>query len=337
MVKDNGFSATGAIYYVINNLTDNEKKITKKEFKFIPINISGQSIGYFFINKDEINPIVERLNVFRLSNQQASSFNNFNLQQIALKHYNEISTEFGEVNNLEKDGTRKYDSDFPSLNENKTISCPKDLHSILIKIISQGTHLDMGCGLGKDVLRYSQEGYVSMGMDINEIQTEGAKKLLNQNGILEEKILKYDILTEVSKFKNNFDIITCHHVYQHFTLDQALTCTENALSMLKEDGVMMLTIKLNVKDWKKYFEKGVRIQAEDLANGVFKMWDGDLVKWREGYHLFLSDEVESIITAAKGEIIDIPTYKGDRKGIIPHDSGRNYPCVTFYLRQKSNK
>jgi len=260
------------------------------------------------------------------------------LQRIAKKHYDkELAKTYGSVNTLKKDSERKYVSDFPSLNQGANIAGPNDLHTILMKLKPKGKYFDIGCGRGKDIIRYEKKGYDSKGIDISELQVIEARKNLVKVGIKVEKVQWLDALEEVSSLKNFFDLITSLHIYQHFTSEEALIATKNALSMLKDDGVFLLVVKIDVDDWDEYFRKGVKVEVEDEKNYVFRMWDDDLGCWRPGYHLFFPGEIEKIIKEAGGNIIDVPTYKGLMKGVVRHDSGRNFPCVAYYIKKVVRK
>lgn len=329
-----GFYASGAIYYFRHELSDNEKLATGASHAMIPVDMYGQPLGYLRGDKETLDQIVEDSGLFKLTFNQANGLGTLNLQEISLQHYGmELSAIYGLVNSGEKDQQRRYKSNFPSLRDSQTVSLVDDLHAVNRAIRPKGKHIDVGCGRGKDVLRYLKDGYDSVGFDISETQVEGAHDVFETEGIDKNRVWQHDILNGVSDYEGKFDIVTCSHVYQHLNLNDAYVTTENAIKMLNDDGVMMLCLKMNTPDWKEYFANGVRIQAEDLSSGIFRLWDPDLDTWRPGYRLFLPEEVEGIIRGAGGRITQVPTFMGSKKGVIPHNSGRGFPTAAYYIEK----
>lgn len=358
------FLANGAIYYII---VDSDKlpepairsragysnaQVTYP-YKLICVDISGKSISkiipqeYMYGERDKLEEYAKSKGLFPLSDEQAKpiqirlgqtiNLQNQNLQSIALEHYNTIKDDYGRVNNLNFDKKRKILCKFPSLEQGKLINGYSDFHSIIMRIKPSGKHLDIGCGRGKDVIRYLEKHYDSHGIDFHSIQVESAREELQKKGHNPDRISQKDALKMVSFYRERFDIITCNQVYQHFSFKDALRCTKNVANILKDDGVYWLSLKISVDNWADYFNNGVRIIADDLSRGVFSMWDQDLNTWRPGYHLFWISELEEIIISAGLRIVDVPTFDGPKKGIIQYDSSRNYPCVAYYLQKDKNR
>ena len=95
--------------------------------------------------------------------------------------------------------------------------------------------LDIGCGAGRDVEYFNEDGFDAMGIDIS-------KELLKQAEKKKIPVKKMDLLKMDFK-KESFDAIWCMATFSDIPKKDALKALKGFNNILKEKGIMYLATK----------------------------------------------------------------------------------------------
>lgn len=96
-----------------------------------------------------------------------------------------------------------------------------------------GTLVDVGCAIGALVYEAKQQGYDSLGIEINQYAIQKAKELF-QASILEENIYK------TSLPPNYADVIVINQTLEH--IEDPASLLEAIKKFLKKDGILYITV-----------------------------------------------------------------------------------------------
>lgn len=120
--------------------------------------------------------------------------------------------------------------------------------------------LEVGCGVGIDLVRFARAGAQVTGIDLAEKSIELAKKNFEQNGLCGEFMLGNG---EELEFENNsFDVVYAHGVIQYTANDQALV---SELHRVVKPGGVVIMMVYNRKSWLNFLSEtlGVALEHED--------------------------------------------------------------------------
>ena len=136
--------------------------------------------------------------------------------------------------------------------------------------------LDVGCGVGNDLSRFSRSGAKVVGIDLAEHSIDLARKNFNLRA-LEGEFFVMDG-EDMSFPDNSFDVVYCHTVI-HFTVDPDRMIAE-IFRVLKPGGTAIL-MTVNRHSWLNFLHKLMNVQIDHLDAPVF--------------HKFTRQEFQSLI------------------------------------------
>ena len=145
----------------------------------------------------------------------------------------------------------------------------------------KGTVLDLGCGTGEFILRFLEDGFSVVGVDLSEKMLEVAEKKLNDPKIIEEKFLKdmYRLIKEnIINFENTVDFE--NNKNNNLCQVDYIVCNFDTVNYLK-----------NEKEFLKFIEKCNR----NLKKGGYLIFDAvmeDIFEEIFENDIFLDEELE---------------------------------------------
>ena len=109
------------------------------------------------------------------------------------------------------------------------------IDELITQLPQKATILDVGCGSGKPIAKYLLgKGFDVYGIDISPKQIEHAKQIIS-----EDKLFVGDICTFTTPL--TFDAIICWCTLFHIHASQHLDVLKKLRSILKPNGVMLIT------------------------------------------------------------------------------------------------
>jgi ubiquinone/menaquinone biosynthesis C-methylase UbiE len=120
--------------------------------------------------------------------------------------------------------------------------------------------LEIGCGVGLDLLRFAKGGAIVTGIDLAETSIDLAKKNFRINNV--EGELKVMNGEELDYPENSFDVVYAHGVIQYTTDSQKMIDEINRVLKPGGEAIMMV---YNSFSWLNFLTKvfGVKIEHQD--------------------------------------------------------------------------
>lgn len=104
--------------------------------------------------------------------------------------------------------------------------------------IKKGKTIDIGCGIGRDSYYLQQQGFRVTGIDASSAMLAKARELYPTLQFYEDYLPDLPTLTE-----KDFDNLLCSAVLMHLSKESLKTACLRLLSLLKQDGVMIITLR----------------------------------------------------------------------------------------------
>lgn len=125
--------------------------------------------------------------------------------------------------------------------------------------ISPGIAVDFGCGIGTNIFKLSQIGWVVYGIDRETIAVETAKEKITNTNIFQADILDFDY-----DLIPSFDVALCNYVLQHMTKNDAKTFLSFIDSKAKKGTLFIIS----------FFDKRDGITFDELRDYMEKFgWE----------------------------------------------------------------
>lgn len=108
--------------------------------------------------------------------------------------------------------------------------------------ISNSNILDVGCGLGQNLIALSKEGASGFGLDISRCMLSKASKVINQNALTDKIFLQQGDMREFTAFSDTeFNIILSVYSMEYLSgVQQLRSVVHNLFKRLKHGGVFIM-------------------------------------------------------------------------------------------------
>ncbi len=103
-----------------------------------------------------------------------------------------------------------------------------------------GKFLDIGCGLGRLIHKFSPYFQEIYGVEPDKGRFDVCKKNISE-WELEDKVKLFNGSVEAIEQKNSFDMILCSHVIQHIPEQTVIHLLEAIRTLIKKDGILVFT------------------------------------------------------------------------------------------------
>ncbi len=183
---------------------------------------------------------------------------------------------------------------------------------IIKKKYMNGNLLDVGCGFGRLILKFSPYFHKVTGLEPDKGRFEVSRQNINKWG-LAQKVELLNGSVELLEENNVYDVILCSHVLQHITEDTANSLVIKFRKLLKKDGMLILTTSHSLieKDlyYKSYFNSdNKRVEAEitksefntiENSNGVLPI------------KMYTAESLTQLLEKHKFHVMGIRVYHDD--------------------------
>ena len=157
---------------------------------------------------------------------------------------------------------------------------PSKSNKILINTVKKfsktGKFLDLGCGLGQDVIFMCEKDWEVVGVDKNKEFIDNIKNKLLANSdqvkLVVSDIRNYDIK------KENFDIINCRNALQFLSKDEAIELINCIKLGVRPGGYILIT---GFTDQDPLYKKGRGFFGQDEIKKYFKDMEIEIYKEEE--------------------------------------------------------
>jgi len=109
------------------------------------------------------------------------------------------------------------------------------LHEFMSLLPKGGKILDIGCGAGRDLAYFSEDGFEAIGIDL-------AKELLKKAKAKKLKVKNMNLL-ELNFKENTFDGIWCMATLSDIPRSELSNAIKNFNKVLKKEGIIYLAVK----------------------------------------------------------------------------------------------
>lgn len=186
-----------------------------------------------------------------------------NNTDLTLDTYNKIAPDY------EKNGMRYAATD--------------ELKKFISKIPAGGKILDAGCGFGRELLFFAEQGFDTYGID----GSEGLLKLAAKR-VPKAKLQLVDLRTKLSFDDNFFDGVWARNSLHHLETKDLHHALSELKRVLKDNGIFFV-------EWKA--GKGEIVTEEEIAAGQKRF-----------YNLRSQEEVEALLKDAGFALLENYTY-----------------------------
>lgn len=143
--------------------------------------------------------------------------------------------------------------------------------------------LDLGCGNGRHVIFFAQQGFKASGIDVSAKAIEWAKDWCNREGV--DADLRVGDIKQLPYDDHSFDVVVSHGVLDHVLMEEARRAAEEVSRVLRPSGLFYCDLR-SIED----FESGI---GKRVAPNTFAIQEG----FEEGLiqHFFTLDEVHALL------------------------------------------
>jgi SAM-dependent methyltransferase len=125
----------------------------------------------------------------------------------------------------------------------ETRPAPVDLHDLVKRFFRPGVTADIGCGSGRDAAWLAANGFPTVGYDAS------AGLLAQARATHPDVTFKQTVLPELHGISDgSFDNVLCETVIMHLGRDQIAPAVRRMLAILKPDGVLALSWRVEETD-----------------------------------------------------------------------------------------
>lgn len=178
--------------------------------------------------------------------------------------------------------------------------------------------LDLGCGEGRHIIFFAQQGFDAYGIDVSHKAVAFAKKWLNKEG-LNTNLLVGNFAQEKYFPDNFFDAVVAHGVLDHMLLKDAQCAVRQVYRILRRGGIFYFDV-ISLRD------SGYG-QGKKIGPWAYSVPDGD----EKGLpQLFFTLNKAKALVSGFFKILDIMLYESvtlQGKGISALD--KNLPYTRF--------
>ncbi len=184
---------------------------------------------------------------------------------------------------------------------------------IIKKKYQNGTFLDVGCGFGRLILKFSPHFQTICGLEPDKGRYEVCRKNINNWG-LAEKVKLLNGSVELLQEHNAYDVILCSHVIQHIPENTANTLLKEFRKLLKKDGLLVLTTSHSKSNkdiyYKSYFNSENKRVEEAISKSEFNITEN--TSGILPIKMYTSESLMHLLQKNKFHVDEIRVYHDDR-------------------------
>lgn len=184
------------------------------------------------------------------------------------------------------------------------------IFSYFEKIFKENKHLkllDLGCGEGRLVKRFSEYFDEVVALEPDEERINRARILIKKENINNVKFINKTFLD--TEFSNNeFDIVLCSHIIQHINTKEVGELFQKTNYILKNKGILLITTN-HSRNRNEFFVKNMNKDGEILEEEISKDEFNNLVLNQDNIlpiHYFSIKDLKECMQ--KFKIVKIKTF-----------------------------
>ncbi len=140
-----------------------------------------------------------------------------------------------------------------------------------IKMITKnglkGSLLDVGCGFGRLLLKFSQYFDLLYGVEPDRERFEVCKKNITEWG-MEEKVRLYNGTVDMLEDKLRFDVILCSHVVQHIPEQTSRQLLKALRKLLKDNGLLIVSTSHSDTDKDIFLKNYIDVEGKRVEEKI---------------------------------------------------------------------
>lgn len=145
------------------------------------------------------------------------------------------------------------------------------LHLIENSIGKVNSFLDIGCGLGRLLLRFGESANAIVGIEPDTDRFIMCKENI-ENTHIKDKVTLYNDSLDALNFESRFDFILCSHVLQHISNDNCKKLIQSIAHNLEPDGKLVVLTNHSDKDHDIYINSYIKEDQtieREISNSEF--------------------------------------------------------------------
>ncbi len=154
--------------------------------------------------------------------------------------------------------------------------------------------LDVGCGNGRNLHYFAEQGCDTYGMDISEEALKQLKKDLNEEGLSAE--VQKGSFYNLPYQDNNFECVVSNNVFQHNDWEGAQKSIAEASRVLKDDGLFFLSVRSTSRE--------LPFNRKNIPDRGITHIPGEGTKAGIKLHHYSLDEIEELARQNSLEILE---------------------------------